>query len=95
MIRVFELFCKLNFINISAEAFFLQAMSKLNLNNIVCPLCKTKHPEWKKHDVYERWLISFENGHTVTYRITVTRYRCSSCGHTHAVLPESIVPPFG
>lgn len=92
MIRVFELFCKLNFINITAEVFFDQAMDQLNLNEVVCPFCKTKHPEWKRHGFYERCLISFESGHTVTYRIAVVRYRCSSCGHTHAVLPESIVP---
>lgn len=92
MIRVFELFSKLNFINISAIDFFLQSMDQLNLNSHICPFCKTTHPDWVKHAVYERYLISFENNHSVTYTILVTRYRCSSCGHTHAILPELIIP---
>ena len=28
----------------------------------------------------------------VTYRLKIARYKCSSCGHTHAILPESIIP---
>lgn len=92
MIRVFELFCKLNFINIPAEDLFLQAMAQLNLNEHICPFCRTKHPGWKRHATYERYLISYESGHVISYRINIIRYRCSSCGHTHAILPEFIIP---
>lgn len=92
MIRVFELFCKLNFIDFSAFDIFNQAMLTINIHEQICPFCKTAHPDWIKHAVYERYLISFENNHSVTYTILVTRYRCSSCGHTHAVLPEFIIP---
>lgn len=92
MIRVFELFCKLNFINISAEALFLQCMAQFNPEDHICPYCGAKHPDWKKHAVYERCLISFENGQVVAYRIIVVRYKCSSCNHTHAILPEYIIP---
>lgn len=92
MIRVFELFCKLNFINFSAFDLFNQAMLNINIHEHICPFCNTAHPDWVKHAVYERYLISFENGHSVTYTILVTRYRCSSCGHTHAILPELIIP---
>lgn len=91
MIRVFELLCKLN-LNISAENFFIQAMSELNISEHSCPYCHTKHPDWIKHASYDRYLISFENGKTITYCISVVRYRCPSCGHTHAILPESIIP---
>lgn len=92
MIRVFELFCKLNFINISAKDLFLQAMTHLNLSEHICPFCRTKHPEWKKHAEYERYLISYESGCVISYRINIIRYRCSSCRHTHAILPEFIIP---
>ena len=57
-----------------------------------CPWCNTKAPDWKYHAEYDRWLISFEGGLAVTYRLEITRYKCSSCGHTHAVLPELIIP---
>jgi transposase-like protein len=92
MIRVFELFCKQNFINISAKDFYLKSINEFQPNEHKCPFCSAKNPGWKKHGVYNRYLISFENGHTVTYRITVVRYRCKSCGHTHAILPECIIP---
>lgn len=92
MIRVFELFCKLKFMNLSAIDIFLQAMANFHPHNHKCPFCHTEHPDWIKHAVYDRYLISFENGRTVSYRITIIRYRCPSCGHTHAILPEAIIP---
>jgi hypothetical protein len=97
MIRVFEIFCKLSLIKFSAQEMFEDTMlgfSKGNLSHLVypCPLCGAKHPHWSFYANYERYLISFEHGATVTYRISVTRLICSSCGHTHAILPEIIIP---
>jgi hypothetical protein len=92
MIRVFELFYKFNYISLSAKDLFLQSMAEFHPYDHICPFCPAKHPDWKKHAVYDRYLISFENGCTVSYQVTIVRYRCSSCGHTHAVLPESIIP---
>lgn len=92
MIRVFELFRKLNFINLSAEDLFLQSMAKFYPVDHRCPYCQVEHPDWKKHADYDRFLISFEKGCSVTYRVTIIRYRCSSCGCTHAILPECIIP---
>jgi len=57
-----------------------------------CPMCGAKHPRWSMFDSYERDLISYEKGSYVIYRITISRIKCSSCGHTHAILPEIIVP---
>lgn len=57
-----------------------------------CPFCGAKHPEWSYHDSYKRYLISFEMGTTITYDIDTTRIICSSCKHTHAILPEIIIP---
>ena len=92
MIRVFELFSKLNLNNFSAKEFFLKAMAEFKPSSYRCPYCKVKHPDWRRHAVYERWLISYENGRTVTDRLEITRYKCLSCGHTHAILPELIIP---
>lgn len=89
MIRVFKLFCKLN---ISAKDLFLKFMTSFNPNSHKCPYCSTKHPDWKKRGVYERYLISFENGHAVYYQVSIVRYKCSSCNHTHAILSEFIIP---
>ena len=92
MIRGFGLLCKLKLKNLSAEDLFNKYMAEFKPGEHSCPWCSTKDPDWKKHAVYGRWLISFENGAAVTYRIEITRYKCSSCGHTHAILPESIIP---
>jgi hypothetical protein len=97
MIRAFTIFCKLNFIELSALEMFTIAMrdfSKDKLQTLVfpCPHCGAKHPQWSKFASYERDLISWEKGLPVTYRITVTRIICSSCRHTHAILPEIIIP---
>ena len=91
MIRVFQLFCKLNFQIVSAESLYNNFMAEIDPDKHSCPWCNTKSPDWKYHAEYDRWLISFEGGATVTYRLQITRYKCSSCGHTHAILPESII----
>lgn len=57
-----------------------------------CPFCGAKHPTWSHHASYDRYLISYEKGITTTYTISITRLICSSCGHTHAILPEIIIP---
>ena len=97
MIRAFEIFCKLNLIKLSALEMFEEAMlvfSKEKLSRLVCPCpaCGAKHPLWSFYDNYDRYLIYFEHGETVTCQISVTRLICSSCGRTHAILPEIIIP---
>ena len=92
MIRVFSVFCKLNFNKLSAKDLFLAAMQDFSYVKLPCPFCGAKHPVWSYHDSYQRYLISFERGTTVTHEIDIPRIVCSSCGHTHAILPEIIIP---
>jgi hypothetical protein len=97
MIRLFTVFCKLKFNNLSAEELFFESMKefssdKLPFIKLACPFCGAKHPTWSYHDSYDRYLISYENGTTKTYIIVITRIICSSCKHTHAILPEVIIP---
>jgi len=97
MIRLFRVFCKLNFKTLSAKDLFLYSMKgfssdKLIFLKLTCPHCGAKHPAWSCHDSYKRYLISYENEITTTHIIDITRILCSSCKHTHAILPEIIVP---
>lgn len=97
MIRLFTVFCKLNFDKLSAKGLFLKSMKdftpdKLPFIKLVCPYCSAKHPTWSYHDSYTRYLVSYENQDTVTYTIDITRIVCSSCKHPHAILPEIIIP---
>lgn len=41
---------------------------------------------------YERYLVEFRNGEPAAWSITVQRFQCSSCGHTHALLSSALVP---
>lgn len=75
-----------------ADAMLDFSKEKLPTLAFPCPFCGTKHPHWSEFASYERDLISFEKGFPVTYRIVVSRIICSSCGHTHAILPEIIIP---
>lgn len=36
--------------------------------------------------------MELEDGEPVTHTVTVQRYRCGSCGHTHALLSSALVP---
>jgi hypothetical protein len=97
MIRLFTVFCKLNFKTLSAKDLFLKSMEEFAPENLPfiklsCPFCSAKNPNWSYHDSYPRYLISFENNNPITYIIDITRIICSSCKHTHAILPEIIIP---
>ena len=92
MIRFFGLLKRLDFLKITAYDLYNMFKSRFNPSKFPCPYCQTKHPGWKQHATYLRYLLSFENGKSVTYTLTIIRYKCSSCKHTHAVLPEIIIP---
>lgn len=97
MIRLFTVFCKFNFNKLSIKDLYLKSMedffiSKFHFFKLACPYCSAKNPNWSRHDLYERYLISYENNTVITYKINITRIICSSCKHTHAILPEIIIP---
>lgn len=91
MIRDFTIFCKLNYMSLSALQIFEQFLSNFRIEDCVCPICGARH-SCRPHDSYERYLISYEFGATVYYHVNVTQVMCESCGHTHAILPEIIIP---
>lgn len=97
MIRLFRVFCKLNFKALSAIDLFLKSMEEFTPANIPliklsCPCCGAKKPRWSYHGSYKRYLLSFENNQPITDMVNITRIICSSCKHTHAILPEIIIP---
>lgn len=58
---------------------------------MVCPVCGSRG-NCAAHGGYTRSLIEYEGGKVVYRRVRIKRVRCGSCGHTHAVLPDTIVP---
>ena len=66
-------------------------MKDYSLSMEECPFCHSKD-NCIFHASYKRNIIDFVYGKTIYHKISVTRVKCQSCGHTHAVLPDIIVP---
>ncbi|MGN0734446.1 MAG: DUF6431 domain-containing protein [Anaerovoracaceae bacterium] len=73
-------------VNSINQKFYNDLTYDLNIASLTCPCCG--HHNFVRHGYYERTLKFKEN----TIRLTVLRVRCKSCGSTHAILPECIVP---
>lgn len=65
-------------------------MDSFNPEKETCPLCK-RTGDCHIHAYYYRFIIDFVSGVPVVDRIRITRVICS-CGHTHAILPDPIIP---
>lgn len=57
----------------------------------VCPYCGSKG-NCVSFAYYDRHLVDFIHGQVCNTHIRVLRVQCSSCQHTHAILPDVIVP---
>ncbi len=55
-----------------------------------CPCCKC-NGSCHIHAYYFRYILDFRKGKPYCARIRVMRVMCS-CGHTHAILPDFIIP---
>lgn len=91
MIRPFTVFCKLNQISFSDRQWFEQEAESLNHTDGICPVCHAKAC-LSPFASYTRYLVEWKDGLPATHEVTVQRYLCSSCGHTHALLSSALVP---
>ena len=91
MIRKFSLFCKLIHIKTSSDSLFSTFMDSYSHSLQECPSCHSKG-NLIPHGFYRRNIIDFTDGKTTYRKISVKRFKCKSCGHTHALLPDIIVP---
>ena len=80
MIRKNSLFCKLIRIKSSSKLLFDSFMAGFLPEKETCPYCGASHT-CHSHASYDRNLIDF-----------ICRVICRSCGHTHAILPDLIIP---
>ena len=46
----------------------------------------------KAYGWYMRWMVYHEGGKNKEAQIKIQRYKCESCGGTHALLPDILVP---
>lgn len=91
MIRVFYAFYKSKFMNISDLSLFNQAIEAFQADQAVCPFCHAKYA-CSEFASYSRHLITYEKKAVVCHDITIPRVLCNSCGHTHAILPDVLIP---
>lgn len=93
MIRLFTKICKC-YKQTSSESEINQFHSYINSINIAdlsCPSCGAKQA-LAYFASYNRHLITYDNEEVCDHMVSIPRYICSSCKHTHAILPPVIVP---
>lgn len=66
-------------------------MNSIDIDALVCPFCNAKN-SLTPFASYSRHLVTYSDGTVFDNTITISRYVCSSCGHTHAILPSVIIP---
>lgn len=91
MIRNFQLFCNLNRIHRSDFSILTDSLSAINFPSLICPVCQATH-SCSPHAHYFRDFICFEDNTVKIHCVRIPRVFCSSCNHTHAVLPACLIP---
>ena len=56
-----------------------------------CPRCGASG-KLSSYGTYSRNLVSYKDGMTIESRVSPRRFKCASCGATHALLPDILVP---
>lgn len=91
MIRKNLLFIKMVNIKTSSKILLDRFMDKFIPEKETCPVCGAKG-ECHVHAYYNRTITDFSNGKKVRYSVCIMRVICDSCHHTHAILPNHIIP---
>ena len=93
MIRLFFKLCKC-YKQISFENeinYFDKHMKSIKIDTLICPFCGARHT-FSPFASYTRNFVTYEDCEVHNNTLVISRYICSSCGHTHAILPSVIVP---
>ncbi len=91
MIRVFHTFGK-SFLSCNSDLRrFYAVYDNINIHSLTCPHCRAKF-NCTFFSAYSRNIITFENGLNTCHTVSITRVICNSCNHTHAILPDHLIP---
>jgi len=91
MLRKITPFGKLFFDEITAIDLYNKFFAKFRIETESCPCCKAAG-KCGVHGYYMRNLVDYCNNGISVKLIRVLRLVCKTCSHTHAVLPDIIVP---
>lgn len=75
----------------TASDLFREMMKKFAVKEESCTLCRKKG-SCVRHGWYSRNVIDYAEDCVRYEKIRVLRVKCLNCGHTHAVLPDCIIP---
>lgn len=90
MIRLNSLDFKIKNMMSTILFLFKRSMRKHPLCQVMCPSCGAVG-QCRPHGSYHRNILHFLDGTTQILRIRIQRVLCP-CGHSHALLPDFIVP---
>jgi ribosomal protein S27AE len=91
MIRVFAKLCKTLLEKLTDVEIFKQAADGFDRYNESCPSCGA-FGKLSPCGSYSRNVVSYEDGTVVDSRVSPHRFECASCGATHALLPDILIP---
>lgn len=75
----------------SDQQLFSSVLEDASPFDAVCPCCGAKGC-CVPHASYSRVMITLHAGTRTEISVCVPRLRCTSCGHTHALLPDVLIP---
>jgi len=91
MIRLFTALCKKMLENLSDESIFQETADVKDYYDGKCPFCGA-NGKLSPYGAYTRGLVSHGKGKTTQTRVDINRFICDSCGATHGLLPDILVP---
>lgn len=91
MIRRKSLLCNINHIQKTADLNTCELENFPDLSQVNCPACRTRG-SFKPHGFYQRYVVDYVHGRIIVARKNILRVKCSSCGHTHALLKDFLIP---
>jgi len=91
MIREKSLLCKILFLKTTGKELFESYMAGFKAHLEVCPLCGAKG-RCHIFGYYNRNLVDYSTGKINYEQVAITRVKCDNCPHTHAILPDLIIP---
>ena len=91
MIRKNLLFIKMLNIKTSSKLLLEKYMDRFIPQTETCPICGAKG-KCHIHAYYDRTITDYINSQKITHSVCIMRVMCDSCNHTHAILPDHIIP---
>jgi len=91
MIRLFTTLCKALFEKLTDVGILNDATDGFRRYDEKCPSCGAVG-KLSLYGNYSRNIVSHKDGMTIDSRISPRRFECLSCGVTHALLPDILIP---